>query len=102
MMMMMMRDAGLPVRHMLVWVKSCASFSMGRLDYDYRHEPIFYTWTKSHNFRGGYDQTVIDDNQRLEDLSKAELKDLVHALRGDGKTSVIYCDKPAASRLHQP
>ena len=73
---------------------------MGRLDYDYRHEPIFYTWTKSHKFRGGYDSTVIDENQRLEELYKAELKDLVHALKGDGKTSVIYCDKPSSSKLH--
>lgn len=99
-MMMMMRDAGLPVRHNLIWVKSSAVFSMGRLDYNYRHEPIFYTWTKRHEFRGGYDNTVIDDNQRLEELSKEELKELVHALRGDGQTSVIYCDKPMASKLH--
>lgn len=100
MMMMMMRDAGLPVRHILIWVKSSAAFSMGRLDYDYRHEPVFYTWTKSHQFSGGYDNTVIDDAGRLEDMSKEELKELVHAYRGDGKTSVIYCDKPTHSKLH--
>lgn len=53
-MMMMMRDAGLTVRHMLIWCKNSATFSIGRLDYDYQHEPIFYTWTKSHhNYRGG-------------------------------------------------
>lgn len=46
-MMMMMKDAGLPVRHMLIWEKNLATFSLGRLDYDYQHEPIFYTWTKS-------------------------------------------------------
>lgn len=50
--MMMMRDAGLEVRHNLIWEKSSATFSMGRLDYDYKHEPIFYTWTKKHNFYG--------------------------------------------------
>lgn len=100
MMMMMMKDAGLPVRHMLIWVKSSAAFSMGRLDYDYRHEPVFYTWTQKHNFYGGYDNTVIDDNQRLEDLSKEELKELVHALKHDGSTTAIYCDKPAHSKLH--
>lgn len=81
-MMMMMRDAGLPVRHMLIWVKSSPTFSMGRLDYDYRHEPIFYTWTKSHKYHGGYDNTVIDEYGRLEGLEKSELKELVHALRG--------------------
>ena len=52
MMMMMMRDAGLEVRHNLIWEKNIATFSMGRLDYDYQHEPIFYTWTKKHNYYG--------------------------------------------------
>lgn len=51
-MMMMMRDAGLEVRHNLIWEKNSATFSMGRLDYDYQHEPIFYTWTKNHKFYG--------------------------------------------------
>lgn len=52
MMMMMMRDAGLEVKHNLIWEKSSATFSMGRLDYEYKHEPIFYTWAKKHNFYG--------------------------------------------------
>ena len=60
MMMMMMRDAGLPVRHVLMWMKNSATFSVGRLDYDYQHEPIFYTWTKNHhNFRGGEMRTTV-------------------------------------------
>lgn len=60
MMMMMMKDAGLPVRHMLIWEKNSATFSLGRLDYDYQHEPIFYTWTKSHkNYRNGEFRTTI-------------------------------------------
>lgn len=59
-MMMMMKDAGLPVRHILIWAKNCATFSLGRLDYDYQHEPIFYTWTKSHhNYRNGKFRTTI-------------------------------------------
>lgn len=52
MMMMMMRDAGLPVRHLLIWVKNAPTFSMGRLDYDYQHEPIMYTWGEKHVFYG--------------------------------------------------
>ena len=60
MMMMMMKEAGLPVRHILVWEKNNATFSLGRLDYDYQHEPIFYTWTKSHkNYRKGEFRTTI-------------------------------------------
>lgn len=100
MMQQMMRDAGLPVRHILIWVKSSPTFSMGRLDYDYRHEPIFYTWTKGHHFHGGYDNSVIEEYGRLENLEKSELKELVHALRGDGSTTTIYCDKPLQSSLH--
>lgn len=48
-MMMMMADAGLRPRHQIVWNKNSATFSLGRLDYDYKHEAILYTWTKKHN-----------------------------------------------------
>lgn len=99
-MMMMMRDAGLEVRHNLIWVKNVATFSMGRLDYNYQHEPIFYTWTKKHNFYGGYDTTVIDDSEPIDKMSKAELKELVRALRSDQNTTVIHCDKPMHCDLH--
>lgn len=70
-MMMMMKDAGLEVRHNLIWEKNCATFSMGRLDYDYKHEPIFYTWTKKHNFygKGKYKNTIWNfDKPRKCDL----------------------------------
>lgn len=59
-MMMMMKEAGLPVRHILMWEKNNATFSLGRLDYDYQHEPIFYTWTKKHkNYRKGEFRTTV-------------------------------------------
>ena len=60
MMMMMMKDAGLCVRHILIWCKNSPTFSLGLLDYDYQHEQIFYTWTKSHhNYRGGEFRSTI-------------------------------------------
>ena len=72
MMMMMMMNAGLKVRHVLMWEKNQATFSLGRLDYDYQHEPILYTWTeKHHNYRNG-----------------------------DQRTSVWRYDKPVKSKLH--
>jgi DNA modification methylase len=43
---------GLTARHILIWVKSSAAFSLNRLDYEYQHEPIFYGWKKSHKFYG--------------------------------------------------
>ena len=60
MMMMMMRECGMPCRHQLIWVKDAPVFSMGRLDYDYKHEPILYGWIKKHNFqrKGEQDKSV--------------------------------------------
>jgi site-specific DNA-methyltransferase (adenine-specific) len=52
MMMMMMSEAGWQVKHELMWLKNSPTFSMGRLDYDYKHEPILYGWAKSHNYYG--------------------------------------------------
>jgi len=60
MMMMMMMDAGLEVRHVLNWVKNQPTFSLGRLDYDYQHEPILFTWKKTHKrINGGQFHTSV-------------------------------------------
>ena len=48
MMMMMMHEAGWQVKHELIWMKNSPTFSMGRLDYDYQHEPICFGWNKTH------------------------------------------------------
>lgn len=111
MMMMMMKDAGLPVRHMLIWEKSSATFSLGRLDYDYQHEPIFYTWTeKHHNYRNGEYRTTIwkYDKPRKCDLHPTmkpvalvvnaimdgtKEGDIVLDVFGGSGTSVIACEQ---------
>lgn len=72
MMMMMMQKAGLKVRHVLMWKKNAPTFSMGRLDYDYQHEPILLTWLKRHK----------------------------RPMLGTHKTSVWEVDKPRASAEH--
>lgn len=72
MMMMMMADASWQVKHELMWLKNQPTFSMGRLDYDYKHEPIMYGWKKSHNFYG----------------------------KGKFTKSVWEIDKPRESKLH--
>lgn len=100
MMQQMMIDAGLGVKHILMWVKNTATFSMGRLDYEYRHEPIFYTWDKKHNFYGGYNTSVIDDTENIDKMSKAELKEMLRAIRDKEDSSVIYVDKPLKCNLH--
>ncbi len=72
MMMMMMREAGLPIRHVLIWKKNAPTFSLGRLDYDYQHEPILLTWGKRHK----------------------------RPMGGQYRTSVWDIDKPRANKEH--
>lgn len=68
----MMKESGLPVRHVLIWKKNSPTFSMGRLDYEYQHEPILLTWGKRHEYYGA----------------------------GQHRTSVWEIDKPVSSKEH--
>lgn len=70
MMMMMMQKASLPYRHVIIWVKN--NHVLGRCDYNYKHEPLFFGWTTKHKFYG----------------------------KGEFKTSVWEVDKPLKNDLH--
>lgn len=72
MMMMMMQEARLAARHVLIWKKNQPTFSMGRLDYDYAHEPILLTWGKRHK----------------------------RPMKGEHRTSIWEIDKPRESKSH--
>lgn len=98
--MMMMKDAGLRVRHHLIWVKNAATFSMGRLDYDYRHEAILYTWTKTHHFYGKVCNSVIEDDLDVDKMKKDDLVRLVKDLMDKTPSSVIRENKPLKNDLH--
>jgi len=68
MMMMMMMMSGLPAKHVLIWNKNRQNFSLGRLDYEYKHEPILYTWKEKHNFygKGKFKNSVWDISKELK------------------------------------
>lgn len=60
MMMMMMKETGIECKHCLIWVKDSPVFSMGRLDYDYQHEPILFGWKeKHHRYADGMHNTSV-------------------------------------------
>lgn len=110
-MMMMMQEAGLEVRHVLIWRKSSPTFSMGRLNYDYQHEPIFYTWAKRHKWygKGKFHTSVWDvDKPRKCDLhptmkpvalvenallNSTQAGDLVLDGFGGSGTTLIACEQ---------
>ena len=103
MMMMMMCAAYWQVKHELIWVKNRASFSMGRLDYDYKHEPILYGWKKKHNFYAPdtYNSILEDQPRDFKKMKKEELVGILEEIYSDkSPVSVIREDNPNKSDLH--
>ena len=66
-----LQDAGLEVRQILVWNKN--SFTLGRQDYQWKHEPCLYGWKE------GAPHYFVDDRTQ---------------------STVIDCDKPSRSEEH--
>ena len=111
MMMMMMMQAKWQVKHELIWVKNSPTFSMGRLNYDYQHEPIIYGWKKSHNWygEGKFNKSIweIDKPKKcdlhptmkpvelIENalLNSSKQNDIVLDLFGGSGTTLIACEQ---------
>jgi site-specific DNA-methyltransferase (adenine-specific) len=111
MMMMMMAEAKWQVKHELIWVKNCPTFSMGRLNYDYQHEPIVYGWKKTHNWygKGKFNKSIWNiDKPRKCDLhptmkpvelvenallNSSQKNDVVLDLFGGSGTTLIACEQ---------
>jgi len=76
MMMMMMHEAGWQVKHELIWVKNSPTFSMGRLDYDYQHEPICFGWKKGHKKigKGKFTKSVWEIDKTRKDADHPTMK----------------------------
>lgn len=110
-MMMMMQESGIPCRHMIIWVKNNAAFSMNRLDYDYKHEPILYGWPakRTHEFYGGGDfknsvWQIDRENNKLHPTMKpvgimqnaiknsTQPKELVIDFFGGSGSTLIACE----------
>lgn len=111
MMMMMMMQAKWQVKHELIWVKNSPTFSMGRLNYDYQHEPIMYGWKKFHNWygKGKFNKSIwgIDKPKKcdlhptmkpvelIENalLNSTKQDDTVLDLFGGSGTTLIACEQ---------
>lgn len=94
--MMMMRECGIRCRHQIIWVKDAPVFSMGRLDYDYKHEPILYGWKKKHNFyrKGQQDKSVWEFKRTANKLhpTMKPVELIVNALMNSTKNGNIVID----------
>lgn len=95
------QDAGYQLRECLVWVKQ--QFVLGRQDYHWRHESILYGWREgaAHYFVADRTQdTVLDDDIALDQMSKAELLEYARELERAIPTTVLREDRPHRSAIH--
>lgn len=96
-----LQEAGFMLKQCLVWVKS--SFTLGRQDYNWQHEPILYGWKPgaAHSWFGEFNKsTVIDDEPDFKKMEKSELVNLCRMLKNQLNTTVIREDKPSRSADH--
>lgn len=97
MMMMMMHEAGWQVKHELIWVKNSPTFSMGRLDYDYQHEPICFGWNKNHKKigKGKFTKSIWEIDKSRKDGEHPTMKPIeliVNAIMNSSESSDIILD----------
>lgn len=105
-----LKESGLTLRQTLIWNKNC--ITLGRQDYQWRHEPCLYGWKDgaSHNWYGDRKQpTVLDFKKpsRSEEhptMKPVELfayqiqnstkkNDIVLDLFGGSGTTIIACEQ---------
>lgn len=105
-------DAGLKLAACLVWRKD--SFTLGRSDYQWQHEPILYGWKKGsrHRWFGGRKLTSVMDLGDASPFTQAEdgtwvvrVGDRSLVIRGDVQVeevvpSVICEPKPKRNDVH--
>lgn len=89
-------------KQMLIWVKN--AFTLGRQDYQWRHETCIYGWKKgTHYFRDSRrENTVIEDRPDIDSLTKAEAKQLLKTIYDNEglATTTMHFDKPIVDAEH--
>ena len=99
-----LQGAGGQPRQILIWVKN--AMTLGRQDYQWKHEPILYGWKEgaAHYFVNDRCQTTVFENVTdPESLTREELVKLAtHLLleREHYRSSVIHEKRPARSVEH--
>lgn len=113
-------DSGLLLKQCLIWVKN--TFTLGRQDFQWQHEPILYGWKpgKKHRWYGGRKQgTTIGDNFPVVLSEDADGSTLIHISAGpdglknlvlrvptaevvntEAASTILYVDKPKRNGEH--
>lgn len=95
-------DAGGQVKQVLIWVKN--ALTLGRQDYQWKHEPCIYGWKAGarHYFINDRKQTtVFEDQLDLDKMTKEQMRKMLEEMLADTMpTTVIHENKPTRSELH--
>jgi site-specific DNA-methyltransferase (adenine-specific) len=96
------RTVNLKPRQQLIWNKN--TFVLGRQDYQWKHEAIYYAFKEgnAHYFADDRTQTTVIDAPMLDfkSMKKEELITLLEDIYASAKYSVINENKPARCDLH--
>ena len=97
-----LENAGFQVKQELIWCKN--SFTLGRQDYQWKHEPCLYGWKEGagHYFIDSRRKTtVIEDQLDFDNLKKEEAIELLKEIYAEEiPTTVMHEDKPLINDLH--
>jgi site-specific DNA-methyltransferase (adenine-specific) len=91
-----------PMKQIIIWNKN--QLVLGRQDYQWKHEPCIYGWKEgaAHYFINRRDLTTVVDEvrQRIDEMSKDELKEALQTIIRETPTTVIDEAKPLRSADH--
>ncbi len=93
--------ANLESKQTLIWNKN--QFTLGRQDYQWKHEPCIYGWKRggSHYFIADRTlQTVIQEPLDIDKMKGQEAKDLLKLILAETQTTIIDVDKPLRNDEH--
>lgn len=95
------QTVGWELREVLIWAKN--TFTLGRQDYQWQHEPCLYGWKSgaAHYFVDIRSfASIFDDERPLDELNSKELKELVANYRQALPTTILRENKPLRSEEH--
>lgn len=93
-------ETGLKIHQVLIWVKS--HFTVGRQDYQWKHEPCLYGWKEggAHYFIDLRSlNTISEQKESLDSLNQDQLKEIIEKINEEMST-VNHAAKPNVSDLH--
>ena len=96
-----LETVGWELREVLIWAKN--TFTLGRQDYQWIHEPCLYGWKPgaAHYFIDvRTNSTVFDDKREPEEMTKSEMAHELRELRELIPQTIIRENKPTRSDEH--